>query len=185
MVKFWFKFGLLMVLARTLKPMVDSGAEWDMKRCEIRSATAEVKTGLLKTLWIQSSGFGIALGVPSKTRRQQPRQQPKFFFLWKIGMKIWSSLKPHVFFPKLQDMVFGFLWGSQQLTQERYESEVVQSLQDLQRRSVSQRPLDRWPMGLANNWYASFIYQILGTYTKPDLIFTYIYINMQNKHENQ
>jgi hypothetical protein len=30
--------------------MVDSGAEWEPKRCEIRSATAEVKTGLLKTL---------------------------------------------------------------------------------------------------------------------------------------
>eukprot|EP00438_Fugacium_kawagutii_P015350 Skav202568 [mRNA] locus=scaffold2177:308492:311249:- [translate_table: standard] len=34
----------------TLKPMVDSGAEWEPKRCEIRSATAEVKTGLLKKL---------------------------------------------------------------------------------------------------------------------------------------
>lgn len=33
---------------QTLKPMVDSGAEWEPKRCEIRSATAEVKTGLLK-----------------------------------------------------------------------------------------------------------------------------------------
>lgn len=35
---------------RTLKPMVDSGAEWEAKRCEIRSATAEVKTGRLKIL---------------------------------------------------------------------------------------------------------------------------------------
>lgn len=30
--------------------MVDSGAEWEAKRCEIRSATAEVKTGRLKIL---------------------------------------------------------------------------------------------------------------------------------------
>ena len=34
--------------------MVDSGAEWEAKRCEIRSATAEVKTGRLKILVLLS-----------------------------------------------------------------------------------------------------------------------------------
>eukprot|EP00913_Durusdinium_trenchii_P010618 g9962.t1 len=33
---------------QTLKPMVDAGAEWEPKRCEIRSATVEAKTGVLK-----------------------------------------------------------------------------------------------------------------------------------------
>ena len=33
---------------RTLKPMVDAGAEWDAKRCEIRTSTVEGSTGKLK-----------------------------------------------------------------------------------------------------------------------------------------
>lgn len=33
---------------QTLKPMVDAGAEWDAKRCEIRTSTAEAQTGKLK-----------------------------------------------------------------------------------------------------------------------------------------